>query len=206
MISLPACSYVALIFIHILDCSVSHYFNKTLFLHRQYLAPCEAEVAVSGFQRAQSNPSNYWSGVTFQTTGHVFVGGLPLTYSSYKVRLFQLLDCTGFFCGNAEQIKIFHTLIHTAAVGVIYLNVAVCSGWEAGCAFIWCNVGEPEVVGCKCIVHRYQYAGSNWSNIRDIIHKHQRGYVKSQGEKKDVREMQDMVCVHAIVSHRVYKM
>lgn len=100
------CLHAVHIFIHILDYLVSHYFNKTPFLHRQYLAPCEAEVAVSGFQRAQSNPSNYWSGVTMQTTAHVFVGGLPLTYSSSKVRLFQLLDCIGFFLMH-DQLKSF---------------------------------------------------------------------------------------------------
>lgn len=107
MISLPACSYVVLIFIHILDYSVSHYFNKTLFLHRQYLSPCEAEVAVSGFHRTQSNPNNYRLGVTFRTTGHVFAGGLPLIYSSYKVRLFQLLDCIGFFVLMHDRLKYF---------------------------------------------------------------------------------------------------
>lgn len=108
MISLPACSYVVLIFIHILDYSVSHYFNKTLFLHRQALAPCEAEVTVSGFQHAQSNPNNYWLGVTFQTTGHVFVGGLPLTYSSYKVRLCIVgLFVLGVFVLIHDRLKFF---------------------------------------------------------------------------------------------------
>lgn len=97
MISLPACHYVVFIFIHILDYAVSHYFNTTLFLHRQYLAPCKAEVAVSGFQYTQSNSISYWSEVTLHTTGHVFVGGLPLTYSSYEVRLLQLLDCIWVF-------------------------------------------------------------------------------------------------------------
>lgn len=159
---------------------MSHYFNKTLFLHRQYHAPCEAEVAVSGFQHAQSNPSNYWSGVTLQTTGHVFVGGLPLTYSSSKVRLFQLLDCIIFFCVYAWPIKILFSQCRR-----YQLKCSVCSGWEASCVYAWCNCGEPEVVGCKCVVHRYQRAaGSDWSNIRKIIHKNKQVESKHWGKKR----------------------
>ena len=55
--------------------------------HRQYLAPCEAEVAVSGYERVRSIPSNYWSGLTIQRTSRLFLGGLPLSYLPYKVRL-----------------------------------------------------------------------------------------------------------------------
>ncbi|XP_062376385.1 protein eyes shut homolog [Sardina pilchardus] len=51
---------------------------------RQYLAPCEAEVAVSGYDRVRSIPSNYWSGLTIQRTSRLLLGGLPLSYSPYK--------------------------------------------------------------------------------------------------------------------------
>ncbi|KAK3522966.1 hypothetical protein QTP86_010304 [Hemibagrus guttatus] len=87
--------------------------GKEYVVHmRQYLAPCEAEVAVSGFQHAQSNPINYWSEVTLQTTGHVFVGGLPLTYSSYEgaeplynytgcIEIIEINKLRGFYTSNA---------------------------------------------------------------------------------------------------------
>ncbi|KAL2083223.1 hypothetical protein ACEWY4_020996 [Coilia grayii] len=61
--------------------------TQRLFLktfHRQYLAPCEAEVAVSGHERVRSIPSNYWSGLTVQRTRRLFLGGLPLSYLPYK--------------------------------------------------------------------------------------------------------------------------
>uniref|UniRef100_A0AAR2KS92 Protein eyes shut homolog n=1 Tax=Pygocentrus nattereri TaxID=42514 RepID=A0AAR2KS92_PYGNA len=58
--------------------------NEYLVHVRQHLAPCEAEVTVSGFQRVRSVPSNYWSGLTVQMTGHVFIGGLPLSHPPYK--------------------------------------------------------------------------------------------------------------------------
>ncbi|XP_049328582.1 protein eyes shut homolog isoform X2 [Astyanax mexicanus] len=58
--------------------------NEYLVHVRQYLAPCEAEILVSGFQRIRSVPSNYWSGLSVQRTGHVFVGGLPLSRPPYK--------------------------------------------------------------------------------------------------------------------------
>ncbi|XP_028845065.1 protein eyes shut homolog isoform X2 [Denticeps clupeoides] len=50
---------------------------------RQRLAPCEAEVAVSGYNKVRSIPSNYWSGLTLQRTSHLFIGGLPLRYPPY---------------------------------------------------------------------------------------------------------------------------
>lgn len=92
------------------DYSASHYFNITLFLHRQCLALCKAEVAVSRFQHAQSNPINYWPEVTLQTTGRVFLGGLPFAYSSYKVRLFHLSYCIlfcFFYSLKQDRIKSF---------------------------------------------------------------------------------------------------
>ncbi|GAA6091687.1 protein eyes shut homolog [Tachysurus ichikawai] len=84
--------------------------GKEYVVHiRQYLAPCEAEVAVSGFQHAQSNPINYWSGVTLHTTGHAFVGGLPLTYSSYKgaETLYNYTGCIEII--EINKLRGFHT-------------------------------------------------------------------------------------------------
>lgn len=53
--------------------------------YRQHLAPCEAEVVVSGYERVRSQPSNYWSGLTTQRTSHMFIGGLPRQYLPYQV-------------------------------------------------------------------------------------------------------------------------
>ncbi|MFT7805709.1 protein eyes shut homolog [Arapaima gigas] len=47
---------------------------------RQYMAPCDAELEVPGYEKLKSVPSNYWSVFTLQKTGHLFVGGLPLNY------------------------------------------------------------------------------------------------------------------------------
>ncbi|XP_030628115.1 protein eyes shut homolog [Chanos chanos] len=55
-----------------------------MVLVRQRLAPCEAEVAVSGYKRARSIPSNYWSGLTIQRTSHFFIGGIPSRYPTYR--------------------------------------------------------------------------------------------------------------------------
>lgn len=60
--------------------------------HRQYLAPCEAEVIVSGYDRVRSTASNNWSGLTIQRTNHVFIGGLPLRSRLYQVSITSVGD------------------------------------------------------------------------------------------------------------------
>ncbi|KAJ8359975.1 hypothetical protein SKAU_G00165000 [Synaphobranchus kaupii] len=51
---------------------------------RHFLSPCEAEVTVSGYERVRSTFRNYWSGLTIQRTGHLFIGGLPLSYPTHQ--------------------------------------------------------------------------------------------------------------------------
>ncbi|XP_061546314.1 protein eyes shut homolog isoform X4 [Phycodurus eques] len=47
---------------------------------RQHLAPCEAEIALSGHERIKSAASNYRLGHMIQRTNHIFTGGLPQQY------------------------------------------------------------------------------------------------------------------------------
>ncbi|XP_036403134.1 protein eyes shut homolog [Megalops cyprinoides] len=79
---------------------------------RQHLDPCEAEVTVSGYKRVRSMLSNYWSGLTFQKTGHLFIGGLPLGYPSYQgnqpfynytgcIEIMEINKLRGFYTSNA---------------------------------------------------------------------------------------------------------
>ncbi|XP_005915556.1 protein eyes shut homolog isoform X1 [Haplochromis burtoni] len=44
---------------------------------RQRLAPCEAELTLSGHEKIKSTASNYWLGHMIQRTNNVFTGGLP---------------------------------------------------------------------------------------------------------------------------------
>lgn len=55
--------------------------------HRQYLSPCAAEVTITGFGTVRSIPSNYTPAVSLQRTGRLFIGGLPLRFPPYKVRV-----------------------------------------------------------------------------------------------------------------------
>uniref|UniRef100_A0A8C5HG05 Protein eyes shut homolog n=1 Tax=Gouania willdenowi TaxID=441366 RepID=A0A8C5HG05_GOUWI len=61
-------------FIHV-DNGLVHIVNI-----RQHLAPCEAELTLSGFKKIQSAVSNYWLGDIISKTNHVFTGGLPQHY------------------------------------------------------------------------------------------------------------------------------
>ncbi|XP_054654555.1 protein eyes shut homolog isoform X4 [Dunckerocampus dactyliophorus] len=57
---------------------------------RQHLAPCEAEIILSGHERIKSAASNYWLGNIIQRTNHIFVGGLPQR------------------CSTSQEMKPFH--------------------------------------------------------------------------------------------------
>ncbi|XP_046698701.1 protein eyes shut homolog isoform X3 [Silurus meridionalis] len=96
--------------IHSINTKVQVNDGKEYLVHiRQSLAPCEADVAVSGFRRAQSNPNNYRPGVALQTTARVFVGGLPLNYSTKKGAepLYNYTGCIEII--EINKHKGFHT-------------------------------------------------------------------------------------------------
>ncbi|XP_067092648.1 protein eyes shut homolog [Osmerus mordax] len=79
---------------------------------RQGLAPCEAEVTVSGYQGVRSRQSNYWSGLALQRTSHLFIGGLPHRYQPYQgaepfhnytgcIEIIEINKLKGFYASNA---------------------------------------------------------------------------------------------------------
>ncbi|KAM3606576.1 uncharacterized protein V6R79_019083 [Siganus canaliculatus] len=47
---------------------------------RQLLAPCEAELTLSGHEKIKSPASNYWLGHIIQRTNQIFTGGVPERY------------------------------------------------------------------------------------------------------------------------------
>ncbi|XP_036845901.1 protein eyes shut homolog [Oncorhynchus mykiss] len=86
--------------------------NPYIVYVRQQLAPCEAEVVVSGYERVRSQPSNYWSGLTIQRTSHLFIGGLPRRYLPYQgaqpfsnytgcVEIIEMNKLRGFYTSSA---------------------------------------------------------------------------------------------------------
>ncbi|KAM6956330.1 protein eyes shut homolog [Aplochiton taeniatus] len=79
---------------------------------RQNLAPCEAEVTVSGHAGVRSKPSNYWSGLTIQRMSHLLIGGVPLTSLAYQaaepfhnftgcIEIIEMNKLKGFYTSNA---------------------------------------------------------------------------------------------------------
>ncbi|KAJ8406864.1 hypothetical protein AAFF_G00291400 [Aldrovandia affinis] len=79
---------------------------------RQHFAPCEAEVMVSGYKWLRSTLSNYWSGLTIQRTGHLFIGGLPLSYPAHQgvqpfynytgcIEIMEINKLKGFYTSKA---------------------------------------------------------------------------------------------------------
>ncbi|XP_051945836.1 protein eyes shut homolog [Xyrauchen texanus] len=86
--------------------------NEYVTFLRQHLAPCVAEVTVTGFRTVRSIPSNYTLPLSLQRTKHLFIGGLPLRYAPYMeaepfhnytgcIEIIEINKLRGFSMANA---------------------------------------------------------------------------------------------------------
>ncbi|KAG9344226.1 hypothetical protein JZ751_010895, partial [Albula glossodonta] len=130
---------------------------------RQHLTPCEAEVTVSGYEGVLSTFSNYWSGLTIQKTGHLFIGGLPHSYLPHQgaqpfynytgcIEIIEINKLRGFYTSNAiggSNVENCRHLGYTETP-----TASVTSQWEhntptwAVDGLITPTLGPPPVEAC----------------------------------------------------------